>query len=61
MTPLLLERWTALTPSRETPLAGGFWNAIPFNDTAKPQADMPALNEKWDYSKNLISGVNLGG
>ena len=41
--------------------AGGFWNAIPFNDSAKAQLDMPALNEKWDYSKNLISGVNIGG
>ncbi|KAM0787105.1 hypothetical protein ACM66B_006360 [Microbotryomycetes sp. NB124-2] len=40
---------------------GGFWNAIPFNDSAKAQADMPALNEPWDYSKNLISGVNIGG
>lgn len=43
------------------PRTGGFWNAIPFNDSAKCQGDMPALNEAWDYSKNLISGVNLGG
>ncbi|GAA5941415.1 glycoside hydrolase family 5 protein [Sporobolomyces koalae] len=40
---------------------GGFWVSIPFNDTAKPQRDIPALNEEWDYEKHLILGVNLGG
>lgn len=34
---------------------------MPFNDTARPAADQPALNEKWDYSHNRILGVNLGG
>ncbi|KAA1082162.1 hypothetical protein PGTUg99_024601 [Puccinia graminis f. sp. tritici] len=40
---------------------GGTWVAIPFNDTAKPQADSPALNQPWDYSNRRILGVNLGG
>ncbi|GAA6035435.1 hypothetical protein JCM8097_000253 [Rhodosporidiobolus ruineniae] len=40
---------------------GGYWVAIPFNDTARAQRDVPRLNETWDYSKHLISGVNLGG
>ncbi|ORY88674.1 glycoside hydrolase family 5 protein [Leucosporidium creatinivorum] len=40
---------------------GRFLELDPFNDSAKCQGDMPALNEPWDYSKNLISGVNLGG
>ncbi|KAM0745809.1 glycoside hydrolase [Meredithblackwellia eburnea MCA 4105] len=40
---------------------GGFWNSIPFNDSARAQADVPALNEKWDFNNNLINGVNLGG
>ncbi|KAI8457963.1 glycoside hydrolase superfamily [Phakopsora pachyrhizi] len=40
---------------------GGTWVSIPLNDTAKPQGDQPALNEPWDYSKNRILGVNLGG
>ncbi|GAA5890506.1 hypothetical protein JCM6882_002943 [Rhodosporidiobolus microsporus] len=40
---------------------GGYWVSIPFNDTARPQRDTPRLNETWDYEKNLIQGVNLGG
>ncbi|KAG0152493.1 hypothetical protein CROQUDRAFT_667334 [Cronartium quercuum f. sp. fusiforme G11] len=40
---------------------GGTWVAVPFNDTARPQADQPALSERWDYSANRIIGVNLGG
>ncbi|KAM0747523.1 glycoside hydrolase [Meredithblackwellia eburnea MCA 4105] len=40
---------------------GGFWNSIPFNDSARAQADVPALNQPWDYNTNLINGVNLGG
>lgn len=40
---------------------GGFWNAIPFNDSAQAQADVPALSEEWDYDTNLIQGVNIGG
>ncbi|CAH7686391.1 glycoside hydrolase superfamily [Phakopsora pachyrhizi] len=40
---------------------GGTWVSIPYNDTARPQADQPALNERWDYSRNRILGVNLGG
>ncbi|KAM0748715.1 glycoside hydrolase [Meredithblackwellia eburnea MCA 4105] len=40
---------------------GGFWTSIPFNDSARAQADVPALNQKWDYNVNLINGVNLGG
>lgn len=40
---------------------GGYWVSIPFNDTARPQRDIPALDEEWDYEKHLILGVNLGG
>ncbi|PLW31189.1 hypothetical protein PCANC_23171 [Puccinia coronata f. sp. avenae] len=40
---------------------GGTWVSIPFNDTAKPQADSPPLNQPWDYSTRRILGVNLGG
>ncbi|GAA5938971.1 hypothetical protein JCM3775_002637, partial [Rhodotorula graminis] len=40
---------------------GGFWVSIPFNDTARAQRDVPALDEEWDYEKNLIQGVNIGG
>ncbi|KAL8277511.1 hypothetical protein RQP46_010066 [Phenoliferia psychrophenolica] len=40
---------------------GGFWNSIPFNDSAQAQSDVPPLNQRWDYSTDMISGVNLGG
>ncbi|BGP44003.1 hypothetical protein JCM10450v2_008219 [Rhodotorula kratochvilovae] len=40
---------------------GGYWVSIPFNDTARAQRDVPALDEPWDYEKNLIQGVNIGG
>ncbi|POW02333.1 hypothetical protein PSTT_11890, partial [Puccinia striiformis] len=40
---------------------GGTWVPIPFNDTARAQGDQPSLEETWDYSKNQMLGVNLGG
>jgi len=40
---------------------GGFWVSTPFDDSARPRNDTPALNETWDYSTDLINGVNLGG
>ncbi|GAA6002074.1 glycoside hydrolase family 5 protein [Rhodotorula paludigena] len=40
---------------------GGYWVSIPFNDTARAQRDVPALNEPWDYENNMIQGVNIGG
>ncbi|GAA5822611.1 hypothetical protein JCM3770_000618, partial [Rhodotorula araucariae] len=40
---------------------GGYWVSIPFNDTARAQRDVPALDEPWDYEKDLIQGVNIGG
>ncbi|KAI7939939.1 hypothetical protein MJO28_013591 [Puccinia striiformis f. sp. tritici] len=40
---------------------GGTWVSVPFNDTAKSQADSPPLNQPWDYSNKRILGVNLGG
>ncbi|KAK4049288.1 hypothetical protein OIV83_004225 [Microbotryomycetes sp. JL201] len=40
---------------------GGFWNAVPFNDSARAQSWAPALNEEWNYDTDLIRGVNLGG
>ncbi|KAH7101447.1 glycoside hydrolase family 5 protein [Auriculariales sp. MPI-PUGE-AT-0066] len=33
----------------------------PFNDGARPQEFSKALNETWDYSTDIIRGVNLGG
>ncbi|GAA95847.1 glycoside hydrolase family 5 protein [Mixia osmundae IAM 14324] len=39
----------------------GTFDAVPFSNTARAQADVPALNERWDYSVNKITGVNLGG
>ncbi|KAI0829201.1 glycoside hydrolase [Trametes gibbosa] len=43
---------------------GGFWvddPTDPFNNSARAQSFTPALNEPWDYSKDQIRGVNLGG
>lgn len=40
---------------------GGYWVSIPFNDSARAQDDVPPLNQQWDYVKNNIRGVNLGG
>ncbi len=33
----------------------------PYNNSARPNSWTPALNEPWDYSKDKIYGVNLGG
>lgn len=33
----------------------------PFNDDARPNSWTPPLNTSWDYSNDLIYGVNLGG
>ncbi|KAI0751685.1 glycoside hydrolase superfamily [Daedaleopsis nitida] len=43
---------------------GGFWvddPTDPYNNGARAQSFTPALNESWDYSKDQIRGVNLGG
>ncbi|EJD38715.1 glycoside hydrolase family 5 protein [Auricularia subglabra TFB-10046 SS5] len=43
---------------------GGFFIADPnnpFNNGARAQDWSPALNESWDYGKDIIRGVNLGG
>ncbi|KAL7281935.1 hypothetical protein ACG7TL_003402 [Trametes sanguinea] len=43
---------------------GGFWvddPSDPFNNSARAQSFTPALNEPWDYAKDQIRGVNLGG
>ncbi|TFK88056.1 glycoside hydrolase family 5 protein [Polyporus arcularius HHB13444] len=43
---------------------GGFWvddPTNPYNNSARPNSWTPALNEPWDYSKDKIYGVNLGG
>lgn len=40
---------------------GGFWNAIPFNNSAQAQLDSPPLSQEWDYQNDLIQGVNIGG
>ncbi|KAK4047108.1 hypothetical protein OIO90_006310 [Microbotryomycetes sp. JL221] len=40
---------------------GGFWNSVPFNDSARAQSWSPALNEEWNYDTDIIRGVNVGG
>ncbi|KAF5316968.1 hypothetical protein D9611_003607 [Ephemerocybe angulata] len=43
---------------------GGIWVADPddpYNDGARPNSWTPALNETFDYGKNRMYGVNLGG
>ncbi|KAI5900779.1 glycoside hydrolase family 5 protein [Schizophyllum commune H4-8] len=43
---------------------GGFWvydPEDPFNDNAQPNSYTPPLNETWDFGKDKIYGVNLGG
>ncbi|EKM81294.1 hypothetical protein AGABI1DRAFT_72198 [Agaricus bisporus var. burnettii JB137-S8] len=43
---------------------GGFWVADPndpLNNNAQPNSWTPPLNQSWDYGKNRIYGVNLGG
>ncbi|KAJ7627476.1 glycoside hydrolase family 5 protein [Roridomyces roridus] len=42
----------------------GYWvddPADPFNDGASPNSWTPPLNTSWDFAKNRINGVNLGG
>jgi len=40
---------------------GGYWSSTPFDNSARVRSDVPALNESWDWSNDLINGVNLGG
>lgn len=43
---------------------GGYWyydEADPFNNYARANSWTPALNETWDWEKNIIKGVNVGG
>ncbi|KAH6910207.1 ectomycorrhiza-upregulated exo-beta-1,3-glucanase GH5 [Coprinopsis sp. MPI-PUGE-AT-0042] len=43
---------------------GGFWvfdPNDPFNDSAQPNSWTPSLNQSWDFTKDKIYGVNLGG
>ncbi|KAL1745091.1 glycoside hydrolase family 5 protein [Schizophyllum fasciatum] len=43
---------------------GGFWvfdPEDPFNNNAQPNTYTPPLNETWNFGKDKIYGVNLGG
>ncbi|KAK7685287.1 hypothetical protein QCA50_011650 [Cerrena zonata] len=43
---------------------GGFWiddPRDPYNSGARAQSFVPSLNETWDYTRDQIRGVNLGG
>ncbi|KAI0743458.1 glycoside hydrolase [Daedaleopsis nitida] len=43
---------------------GGYWvsnAADPFDNSARPNSWTPALNETWQWGKDRINGVNLGG
>ncbi|KZT04013.1 glycoside hydrolase family 5 protein, partial [Laetiporus sulphureus 93-53] len=43
---------------------GGFWVSDPtnpFNNSAQPNSWTPPLSESWNWSKDRIYGVNLGG
>lgn len=37
------------------------WDAVPFSNRAYAQAATPPLSETWDFSTDLVHGVNLGG
>ncbi|KAL8284183.1 hypothetical protein RQP46_004932 [Phenoliferia psychrophenolica] len=40
---------------------GGTWDSSPRGMGARAQSFTPALSERWDYAKNAIAGVNIGG
>lgn len=40
---------------------GGTWSSDLTDNSARAQNYTPALNATWDYAKNRILGVNLGG
>lgn len=40
---------------------GGHWAAMPFDNSAQAQDDVPPLNQSWDFTRDTIRGVNLGG
>ncbi|KAK7030955.1 hypothetical protein VNI00_013902 [Paramarasmius palmivorus] len=43
---------------------GGFWVSDPqdpYNNNARPNSWTPPLNQTWDFAKDRIFGVNLGG
>lgn len=40
---------------------GGYFVTEPFNNSARVREDVKALDEDWDFSYDLIQGVNLGG
>ncbi|KAI0717235.1 glycoside hydrolase [Cerioporus squamosus] len=43
---------------------GGYWaynSADPFDNSARPNSWTPALNETWQWGKDRVYGVNLGG
>lgn len=42
--------------------SGGFWNSIPFNDSAQPQSDVPALNKPCTFDhlyNNTLTNLHL--
>jgi len=43
---------------------GGYWYydpSDPYNESARPQQDIPPLNQTWRWGVDIIQGVNLGG
>ncbi|KAH8794617.1 glycoside hydrolase family 5 protein [Flagelloscypha sp. PMI_526] len=43
---------------------GGFWVSDPknpYNSSAQPNSWTPPLSQKWDWSKDRVFGVNIGG
>lgn len=40
---------------------GGYFTTQPFSMSARVRGDVKALDEEWDWSTDLIQGVNLGG
>lgn len=40
---------------------GGYFVTQPFNNSARVREDVKALDEEWDFSTDLMQGVNLGG
>ena len=50
--------WAPVFPA-DSFLSGGFWNAIPFNDSAQAQSDIPPLNEPCMFGRCPLTPVSL--
>ena len=58
---LRLISWLGSVANNDLHHAGYYDPNDPFNNNARPNSWTPPLSQSWDYSKNKINGVNLGG